>query len=96
MLAESYFGPEVRTAILQGYTAACGAAVAQIECFEVVAICRRLFDLSITLSAGAAQRGMRTEAVTAMREQIDAHRRVLAMLVERTGLRIPEIERLLA
>ena len=94
MLAHSYLGPEWRNGILYEYERLAGAKVEQIELFEVCACGRRLFDISVSLAEGAEKLGMRPGAVAMMKQQMGAAQRVYDLLVERTGIRITELERL--
>lgn len=96
LLAHAYAGTRVRTNILQEYERLAGTTVQHIECFEVCACVRRLFDIAVSLSAGAERRGMRQEALTMIKQQIEAHTRVYDLLRERTAMRIPSIEELFA
>jgi aminoglycoside phosphotransferase (APT) family kinase protein len=96
VLANSYMGMEWRDRFLQAYERQAGQAVEQIEYFEVCACARRLFDLSISISAGAEKMGMRTDAVEAMKAQVVPARRVYQMLQKYTGLRVEPFEQLLA
>lgn len=95
LLSYAYAGVKLRDLVLQGYERLIGASVEQIEYFEVCACCRRLFDIAISLSLGAEKQGMRPGAVEAMKQQRGAIENVYSLLRERTGLRVPEIERLL-
>lgn len=96
VLAHSFEGEILRARLLRGYEEARGGKVAGIETFEVIACLRRLTDLVVSLAKGARARGMRPEAVAAMRRMRGAHRRVHELLTDRTGLGVPEVERLLA
>lgn len=95
MLAHSFEGADLRARLLQGYEKAAGAAVVDLAPFEVIACLRRLTDLVVSLSKGTDARGMRPEAITAMRRMSGAHRRVYELLRDRTALRVPEVEQLL-
>lgn len=96
VLAHAYSGAEMRNRILREYERLAGVRVGQMECFEVFACLRRLFDLSVSLLDGAERRGMRPGAVTLMKQQGGAHKRVYDLLLERTGIRITAVERLFA
>lgn len=95
VLAYAYESASVRDAMLHTYEQVTGKSVEQIECFEVVACLRRLMDVSTSLSAGPEQLGMRVEASAAIQQQMPAHRRVYALLVKRTGLQLPSLDKLL-
>jgi aminoglycoside phosphotransferase (APT) family kinase protein len=96
LLANAYLGPEWRDRILHEYERQSGTRVEHIETFEVFACARRLFDLYVSLVAGAEKQGMRPDAAAIMKQQMEAHMRVYDFLRERTGIRIGEIERLFA
>lgn len=96
VLANSYLGVEWRNRILQEYERLTGAKVKQIEYFEVFACGRRLFSVMVSLSEGAEKLGMRPEAVTMMKQQMGAVKRVYGLLLERTGIRMVDVERLFA
>jgi aminoglycoside phosphotransferase (APT) family kinase protein len=96
VLAHSFEGERLRTRILRGYEAAAGAKVCEIDAFEVTACVRRLVDLLVSLESGPEARGMRPDAVSAMRKMEGAHRRVYELLRDRTGIGVPEAEKMLA
>ena len=68
----------------------------QIEYLDVVACVKRLVSVAISLSDGPERFGMRPEAVSLMKRQMGAIRKVYDLLLERTGIKVPEIEDLLA
>ena len=94
MLAQAYGWPDARDQILYGYQSHAGKQVEQIESFEAIACARRLFDLTISLKQGAQHMGMNAQAVEAMRANMEAHRRVHGLFVERTGLHIEAFDSL--
>jgi aminoglycoside phosphotransferase (APT) family kinase protein len=96
LLAYAYSGAEVHDTILHEYERLMGVTVEHIETFEVLACTRRLFDISVSLSEGAERQGMRPEAVAAIRRQMGAERRVYDLLLQRTGIRLPGVEKLFA
>jgi len=96
LLVGSYEGPAWRERILREYERLSGAGVEQLEYFDVLACARRLFDVTTSLSLGAESLGMRPGAVERMRQQMDAFARVYELLLERTGIRVAEVERMLA
>lgn len=95
-LACAYAGQEMRDQILHQYELLSGSPVEHVECFEACTCARRLLDIAVSLSQGAEKRGMRPEAVAAMKQQREPAERVYGMLTERTGLRVPCIESALA
>lgn len=95
LLAGTFLEPSVRDAILAAYEAASGTEMEDIHFFEVLSILRRLTDVAVSLVAGAETRGMRPGAVEMMREASGHIRNVYDLLVELTGLRLPEYEEFL-
>jgi aminoglycoside phosphotransferase (APT) family kinase protein len=85
-----------RDAIRQEYERLVGATVEQLEWFETFACLRRLRVLTVALSAGADQLGLHPDAGARMQQQMGAMHQVYALLVERTGMRVAEVERLFA
>ncbi|MEP7359632.1 MAG: phosphotransferase family protein [Anaerolineales bacterium] len=96
MLAESHAGLNLRNTLLAGYEQASGAAVAGLAYFEVYVCLRRLADITVSLTHGAERMSMRPEAVALMRAQLPQFSVVAGMLQTRTGLRVPEVDALLA
>jgi len=88
VLAYAYSGQTLRDQIFSGYQHHAGKQVEQIEAFEAIVCARRLLDLTISLTQGAQRMGMNAQAVEAMRANMEAHRRVHRLLIERTGLQI--------
>ncbi len=80
---------------LSTYEDILGSVVEGIEYFEVLAILRRLLDMSVSFSTGAGERGMRDGALEMMRGHADHFRNVHALLAELTGISIPEITALI-
>ena len=95
LLMSAYGRPDAGALVLDGYERTAGRRVDQIEYFAVFACLRRLFDISSTLLVGAAQAGLRPGA-EAMIANADHIAYVYARLQERTGIEIPEVERLLS
>ena len=95
LLVSSYEGAEWRDRILEEYERLAGARVEQMEWFEVCACGKRVFSVAMSLLAGAEKLGMRPGAAEMMKQQMWALERVYDLLVERTGIRMVEVERLL-
>ena len=68
----------------------------ELDWFEVAACGKRLFSVVVSLVAGPEALGMRPEAVALMRKQFGALRNVYQLFTGRTGLRLRDVERLLA
>jgi aminoglycoside phosphotransferase (APT) family kinase protein len=84
-----------RALILDEYERAAGRSVEQIEYFDVVACVRRLVGILAALNVGAAELGMRPGAEAMMKNA--AHIEYMyALLRERTGIAIVQVERLLS
>ena len=69
------------------------AAPAKIDPAEVGRLVDERMRESIVMATGRAR--MRPDAAAIMRRQMDATGRVYALLLQRTGIRVPELERLL-
>ena len=95
LLMSTYWDPVVGKVILKKYPEVSGRNVRDFEFFEVMAISRRLRDVSVSLTSGAEEMGMRPGAVEKMRQDSEHLHRVYSLLKGKTGLRIPEFEELL-
>jgi aminoglycoside phosphotransferase (APT) family kinase protein len=95
LLAGGYSGIEIRNHILNEYQRISGSQVEQLKFFDIANAIKRLGSVMISLSAGAEQMGMRPDAIAAMRRDFPALRWVYNLLVIRTGISVPEIERFL-
>jgi aminoglycoside phosphotransferase (APT) family kinase protein len=96
MLVGAYRDPEARELILHEYERIAGSPVEDIGFFEAVAAVNRLFDVAVTLHAGAERLGMRPEAAEQMRKNAPTLNYVYALLQATTSISIPQIEELLA
>lgn len=88
-------GEQVRERIRRTYERMTGAPVVNLDPFEVFACAKRLASVTLSLSAGAEQLGMRAGAEAMMREQVPALRHVYDRLQALSGLTIPEVDALL-
>jgi len=95
LLSSTYGHPEMRPRILQEYERIAGCRMEDMEFFDVAACLRRLASICGSLDQGADQLGMRPGAEGMMRNASHI-RSVYDLLLERTGIRIPRIEALLA
>jgi aminoglycoside phosphotransferase (APT) family kinase protein len=96
VLTDAYLGPTWRNHLLREYEHLAGDEVEALDCFEVIACARRLFDLAVSVRMGAEKMGMRSDTVTAMREDRLSYENVYVRLVERTGIGIKEVEDLIS
>lgn len=96
LLMSTYDDPALRDIILESYEEASGAKVKDIEYFEVLAVGRRLIDVSSSFAMGAEQAGLRAGALELMKEASDHLNKVYRLMVEKTGLKLPEFEALLS
>jgi len=94
LLADAYSGDALRNQILSEYERQAGVAADQLTIFEVYACLRRLFSVTVSLSAGPEKLGMDPAAKALMQEQMAAHQRVYDLFLKRTGIRIREVEAL--
>jgi len=95
LLVGSYEGLSWRERILREYERLAGVSVEQMAYFDVAACLKRLFSVVVSLSDGAEKLGMRPGAEAVMKQQIGALESVYDLLLERTGIRVAEVERLL-
>jgi aminoglycoside phosphotransferase (APT) family kinase protein len=96
LLVSTHEDEEWRDLVLQGYERLAGISVEQIAYFDVAVCARRLLSVVISLSEGPEKLGMRTGAATMMKQQMGSIKRVHDLLQERTGIRVSEVDRLLA
>ena len=94
LLSSTHGTPEMRPRILQEYERISGCPMEDMDYFDVAACLRRLSDISGSLDQGAERLGMRPGAERLMRNASHIQN-VYAVLIERTGIRIPRIEALL-
>jgi len=95
LLTSTYGNPAARELILGEYERIADYKIEEIEYFEVMAILRRLFSVSVSLSDGASRLGMRPGAETMMKQNAGHLKNVYELLIDRTGITIPKIEILL-
>ena len=95
LLMSTYWDPAVGKVILEKYQEISGREVRDFQFFEVLAVFRRLQDVSVSFTSGAEEMGMRPGAVEKMRQDSEHLQRVYSLLKERTELRVPEFEGLL-
>ena len=84
-----------RDVILREYERQAQTRIEGIEYFDVAACAKRLFFVVVALQEGPEALGMRREAASKMKGMTGHMRKVCDLLLERTGLRIPEVEKLM-
>jgi len=94
LLATTFYTPELGDAFVSGYASASGREYADLDYFEVLEILRRLRDMVISLSGGAASMGMRGEVEGLMKRNRSHYLNVLKRLKALTGLEVPEVAKL--
>jgi len=92
LLVGSYESLAWRDRILQSYERQAGSPVEQMAFFDVSACLRRLAYIVVSLKGSADKLGIDPNAITLIKQQIPAHKRVYDLLLERTGIPIVEIE----
>lgn len=96
LLMSTYGEATMRERVLRTYEALAGHSVEDLEFFEVHAMLRRLFAASVSATGKAGALGMAPVAQAMIGHHIENVRRVHALLRERTGIRIPQVEELVA
>ena len=96
LLVSTYEDAVWHGCILHEYERLAGAKVEQLAFFEVFACLKRLYSVAASLRYGPETLGMRRGAEAMMVQQMGATARVYDLLLDRTGLEVPEIEELLA
>ena len=70
--------------------------IEDFDFFEVFACLRRLFSVTVSLTHGAHKLGLRRGAEVAMRRSMNQTAMIYRLLLDRCGLPIPEVEKVLA
>lgn len=96
IVMDAYEGRDWRWRILHEYEHLAGARVEQIEWFEVYVSALWLYDVVCYLSGSARDWDPQPHAAATIKGNVKAHWRVYDRLVERTGIRVAEVEELLA
>jgi aminoglycoside phosphotransferase (APT) family kinase protein len=96
ILIGSEVGREWRDRILARYEELAGQPVEEIGYFEALGCFKRLLVFATVMHGGAAQIGLRPDLAGLLATRLPATRRLYERQQELTGLRIPEVERLLA
>jgi aminoglycoside phosphotransferase (APT) family kinase protein len=96
LLVSSYGNPEGRDIVLKDYENLAGHKAEGIEYYEVFALMRRMFHIYISMTIGADKLGMRAEAVEMMKSNSKHIEALCEFLREKTGITIPQMERITA
>ncbi len=96
ILTGCVMGMEWRDRILEEYERQAGALVVGIGYFEALACLRRLLSVAVSVHLGPEVLGLRGDVVATIRSQTRSIRWVYDLLRKRTGIAVPEVERLLA
>jgi hypothetical protein len=94
LLVSTYEGRVWYERILHEYERLAGVKVEQLAFFEVFACLKRLYSVVASLTYGPETLGMRPETAAIMLQQLGASKRVYDLLLERTGIKVPEVEEL--
>lgn len=92
----SYGTAERRERLLREYERQAGAKLDHLAWFDVLAALWRLRLVVQLLTGDAAELGLRTDAARMAGQEKDVIKRVAELLLERTGIIVPEVERALA
>ena len=96
VLVGSYRGDDAAAATLHDYQQTIGRdEITGMDAFRVMAALRRVGSMWISMKVGAERMGMRPGAEDTMREHLPAMRYAYEMVVNITGLHMPELASLL-
>ena len=96
LLASTHANVTLSDLMLQEYERLVGAAIEQLDYFQVFACLKRLYGVTASYSYGPENLGMRPDALATMGTLIDAFKKVYDLLLEKTGIRVTEVEKLFA
>ena len=92
LLTYAYTNKEIRDMILEYYEKEKGSKVENIDYFEILAILRRFSDIMNIFRFGTKKAGMREEAIKQIKETTYHMKRILDLLKEKTGIKVPKLE----
>jgi aminoglycoside phosphotransferase (APT) family kinase protein len=95
LLASAFWDRYFGKALLKGYEAASRREIRDVGFWEVAGIFRRMTDVTVSITSGAEEKGMRAGAVEQMKDSLEHLHKVHGFLEERTGIRLPEFDELL-
>lgn len=87
--------PDLARAVRQGYEAAFGAPLADFDYFEDLQLLRRFGAMLVCMTGEAAKLGLRPELGAHLRSQVGQVHQLYEYTVSRTGVALPDVERLL-
>ena len=96
LLVGTQQSPEWRDLVLREYERQIGAEVEHLEYFDAAACAKRLFFVAVALLYRPEALGMRPEAVAGIKGLTKPISKVYDLLLESTGVRLAEVESLLA
>lgn len=91
---QSYVGVERRNYLLREYERQAGATIEHLAWFEVLACLWRLRTVVVLLAGGAEKIGFHAASAQIAEREKDAMKRVYEFLLEKTAVRVPEVEKL--
>jgi aminoglycoside phosphotransferase (APT) family kinase protein len=96
LLMSTHGSRETSDTIRKEYERISGYTVEQLGYFDVAVCLRRLFGISVSFKHGPEKLGMRPGAEEMMKQHVGPLKKVYELLTERTGITIPETEKLLS
>ena len=94
LLYNTFGGSMFRAPLIEAYEEK-GGKIGSLEFFEVMAATRRIIDL-INVTGGSGSVGLKPDVLESMRDSKDHFLKVHDFLEERTGIRLKELDKLLA
>jgi len=94
LLYSTFGGSMLRAPLIETYESL-GGKLERLEYFEVIAAARRITDL-ITVTVDSDSLGLKPEVLEMMRKSKDHFNKVHGFLEERTGIRLEELDELIA
>ena len=94
LLYNTFGGSMFRAPLIEAYEEK-GGKIGSLEFFEVMAATRRIIDL-INVTGGSGSVGLKPDVLESMRDSKDHFIKVHDFLEERTGIRLKELDKLLA
>jgi aminoglycoside phosphotransferase (APT) family kinase protein len=91
LLADTFIDESLKMAIYDSYAEASPRSLSDLPYFEALAGLRRLADAAVSMKAGAADRGMKPEAIREMDGNRPHYAKILKVVTETTGEGLPEL-----